>query len=388
MRFSSRLPSHLEPNALTRLLGRLRAEGVSILDLTESNPTRAGIEYPGEILAPLAAADSLRYEPEPFGLPRAREAVSRDFMRRGLPIPPARVVLTASTSEAYSLLFKLLCDPGDRVLVPVPSYPLFEYLTRLDGVEAAPYPLHYDGRWSVDLDALGATLTPRTRALLVVNPNNPTGSYVSGSELRALRELCRAHGLALIGDEVFGDYAFGPARATSVLETEDVLAFGLGGLSKSAGLPQLKLAWIGIAGPDRDVARALDGLEVVCDAYLSVSTPVQHAAGALLAAGDRIRAAILARVRENLAALRTLAARCPSVEVLNCEAGWSAILRVPRIAPEEDLVKTLLAEHYVLVHPGYFFDFPHEAFLVVSLLPPPGVFQPAVERVLSVAACR
>lgn len=387
MFFSSRLPSDLRPNALSMLLEQLRRDGVPVLDLTESNPTRVGLRYPPDLLTQLAAPDNLLYEPEPFGLQEAREAVAADFRRRRLAVSPARIVLTSSTSEAYSLLFKLLCNAGDHVLVPVPSYPLFDHLTQLDAVVADPYPLVFNGRWSIDTAAIRAAMTLQTRAVIVVNPNNPTGSFVSTSDLAALRELSRVHGLALIGDEVFVDYPFEPGRVTSVLASDEALTFGLGGLSKTAALPQLKLAWIGVSGPAQEVSAALARLEIICDAYLSVATPVQRAAAALLDTAEGMRSQIRARLRENLETLSSCAAVYRSIEVLPCEAGWSAVLRVPRVAPEDELVRGLLANEHILVHPGYFFDFPQEAFLVVSLLSRPEVFRAGIERVVAATAC-
>jgi aspartate/methionine/tyrosine aminotransferase len=386
MFFSSRVPADLHRNRLSLIVESLARQGTPIADLTESNPTRVGLPYPPDLIAGLSAPENLIYEPQPFGLDVAREAVAHDFARRGLEVPADRVVLTASTSEAYSILFKLLCDPGDRVLVPVPSYPLFEYLTRLDAIEAVPYPLHFEGRWTVDLEAARHAVTRRTRAILVVNPNNPTGSFVSAGDLAGLRGLCREHGMALIGDEVFADYAVDDARVTSVLEGHDVLTFGLGGLSKAAALPQLKLGWIGITGPAVEVSSSLARLEVICDAYLSVATPVQRAAPQLLASAASLRSAILQRLRRNLSTLEQLASAHPAVDVLPCEGGWYAVIRVPRIMSEDELVSLLIEEEHVLVHPGYFFDFPHEAFLVVSLLPATDVFEPAIRRVLSRAS--
>ncbi|MGE5361048.1 MAG: pyridoxal phosphate-dependent aminotransferase [Bacteroidales bacterium] len=348
-----------------------------------SNPTEVGLDYPARLLAPLADPASLAYAPHPFGLPSARQAAAADFARRGVQVPEGRVVLTASTSEAYSFLFKLLCDPGDAVLVPRPSYPLFDHLTELDAVEARPYALDYHGRWSVDFDSLDRALTPRTRAVLVVSPNNPTGSFLSARDLPRLAAFCAEHRLAVVGDEVFADYAFdGVSAPPSVLSIDDTLAFGLGGLSKSAGLPQLKLGWIGVSGPDGLVAEALGRLEVICDSYLSVGTPVQRAAGALIADADRMRGQIRARVQRNFATLRRVAADYPSCEALPIEGGWSAVLRVPATTSEEDLVVGLLEDDGVVVYPGFFFDFAHEAFLVASLLPQPEVFEPAVRRVL------
>ncbi len=383
MRFSNRVPSDLGPNRFAVSLSRARRAGRDLIDLTASNPTDVGLHYPDDLLAPLSGPASLVYEPHPFGLPSARLAVAGDFARRGIDLPVARIVLTASTSEAYSILFKLLCGPEDEVLVPRPSYPLFEHLTRLDGVEARAYVLEYHGRWSVDLDTVRDALSPRTRAILVVSPNNPTGSYLDDHDLAALGDICRQHHLALIGDEVFADYPLTDrARPIGVLGLAGSLVFGLGGLSKSAGLPQLKLGWIGVNGPEAIVTDALRRLEVICDSYLSVATPVQQAAGLLIARGAAIREQIRARTGRNNAALRDLAAQYPSCAVLPAEGGWYAVVQVPATRSEEDLVLALLERDAVVTYPGYFFDFPREAFLVVSLLPLPDRFEAGVTRLL------
>lgn len=392
--FSSRVPGVLTPNRLTACLSALRAAGEAVLDLTESNPTRAGIDYPSALLGPLADPAGLRYEPSPRGLLVARQAVALDALRHGIDLDPDHIVLTASTSEAYGFLFKLLCDPGDEVLVPRPSYPLFEHLSSLDGVRAVPYTLDYYGRWSIDVDSLTRAITPRTRAILVVSPNNPTGSCLSAAELDALAALCERHGLALIGDEVFAEYTLndggGSGRSAgadrtfvSVLSQGRALTFGLGGLSKSIGLPQVKLGWIGIGGPDALVGAALDRLDLIADTYLSVSTPVQLAAPLLIERGQGVRTQIQARLEANLRALERAVARAPGCTLLHPEAGWTAVLRVPATRAEEDLVLDLLEEDRVLIMPGYFYDFPREAYLVVSLLPDPAVFNEAVARVLT-----
>lgn len=383
--FSSRVSSDLTPNRLAAALTRLRQARVDIDDLTESNPTSVGLDYPSRLLDPLASPSGLAYLPQPFGLPAARDAVVGDFRRRGLAVARDRVVLTASTSEAYSLLFKLLCNPGDEVLVPAPSYPLFEYLAALDSVQVRPYSLEYHGAWSIDLDFLRRATHDRTRAVIVVNPNNPTGSYLTRPELDALAAHCRAHGLALIGDEVFAEYVLDAdlSRTCSVLAQREALTFGLGGLSKSLGLPQLKLGWMAVGGPD-DLARpALDRLELICDTYLSVATPVQVALPALLADGSAIRKQIRDRVTRNYRALTAAAPRYPSIRVLPSEGGWYTVLQVPAMQSEESLVLQLLEQDRVLVHPGYFFDFPREAFLIVSLLPVPEVFDRAIARLLA-----
>jgi alanine-synthesizing transaminase len=380
--FSSRVPGDLAPNRLTQAVRRARADRRSLIDLTVTNPTHVGIDYPAEILAPLSGPAALSYDPHSTGLPDARAAVARDYIRHGITVAPDRVVLTSSTSEAYSLLFKLLCAPaGDAVLVPVPSYPLFDHLTRLDGVRGIPYRLEYHGRWAIDFESIGEAWNRDVRALLAVSPNNPTGSIVTSDELQRLGDICAAGDAALVIDEVFTDYPLGgrAARANPVL---GCLTFRLGGLSKSAGLPQLKLGWIAVEGPHDLVRAALERLDLICDTYLSVSTPVQVAAPALIRAGGAVRTSILARIRENDASLRSLARSYPSVEALPCEAGWSIVLRVPSTRSEEALVLQLLEEDGVLIHPGFFFDFPHEAFLVGSLLPEPSLFVEGMRRVL------
>lgn len=384
--FSRRIPPRLEPNTLARAVAALRARGEAIVDLTDSNPTRAGIPYPDGLLAPLAGAASLRYEPHPFGLPSARAAVAADHTRRGIVVDPAHVVLTASTSEAYSWLFKLLCDAGDSVLVPRPSYPLFEHLTALEGVRVQPYTLDYHGRWSTDVASLMAA-PERTRAMLVVSPNNPTGSYVSAEELAALSQICRDRRWALVVDEVFADYPLDAGEPLSdIAARTDVLTFSLAGLSKSVGLPQLKLAWVVVGGPAAARDAALAALELIADSYLSVATPVQVAVPHLLRAGSAVREAIQQRIRQNLDALRAAARGVPSCEVLRTEGGWSAVVRVPATRREETLVLDLLERERILVHPGYFFDFPQEAYLVVSLLPPPATFADACARLLRVVS--
>jgi alanine-synthesizing transaminase len=382
--FSSRVPGALQPNRLTQQIRRVRASGRALIDLTLTNPTAAGIEYPASLLAALGDPAAATYDPHPLGSPQAREAVARDYERRGIPVSTESIVLTASTSEAYSILFKLLCDPaGHSVMVPVPSYPLFDHLTALDGVAAAAYPLEYHGRWTVDFEALDDRWTERVRAVLAVSPNNPTGSVLDANELDALLHRCAERRAALIIDEVFADYPLDPAFVPVSWRLAPALTFRLGGLSKSVGLPQVKLGWIAVEGPDALVGAALQRLELICDTYLSVSTPVQVAAARLLADGAVVRRRILDRVRANHAALQDLVSGFPSIELLQVEAGWSAVLRVPAIRSEEELVLELLERDAVLVHPGFFFDFPHEAFLIVSLLPDPTLFAEGLRRALA-----
>ena len=380
----------------------------------ESNPTRVDIEYPADLLAPLGSPAGLQYNPQPRGLLSARRAVAA-WLDAG--IEPDRIVLTASTSEAYSLLFKLLCDPGDDVLAPQPSYPLFEHLAGFEGVSLSPYPLVYDGQaWRIDADALRSAAGPRTRAVVAVNPNNPTGSYLAQPDREALSALCRRHTIPLIVDEVFAGYTIDPrpgndrsilsgAPAAATGTGGGIVRFVLGGLSKAVGLPQVKLAWIAIDGPAADITDLLDALDLLTDTYLSVSTPVQLAAPRLLAAGVAVASRIRSRVRDNYAWLVDRAAATPEIQVLRAEGGWSVVIRLaafPDPDREEALALDLLADQRdggvrdqrdengmpdergcILVHPGYFFDFTRGSHVVISLLPPPERFRAGVRRLLA-----
>lgn len=383
--FSHRVAANLTTNRLTQAVARLRAEGRELIDLTLSNPTRAGVDYPSDLLAPLADSAALRYDPSPFGSMDARRAVESDYARRGAHVPAERIVLTAGTSDAYSMLFKLLTDAGDDVLVPRPSYPLFDHLTRLDLVATRVYDVEYHGAWTIDVGSIDRGMTSTTRAVLLVSPNNPTGSFATRAELDRVAALCAPRDIALIVDEVFVDYELAPgasAAAARPTDRTDVLWFALGGLSKSVGLPQVKLAWIAVGGPDRLVKTAIDRLELICDTYLPVSTPVQHAAPMFLERGRAIRDQIAERVSGNYLWLQSAVTKAPSCSVLRADAGWSAVIQVPSLAPEEEMVVRLLTDDGVLAHPGYFFDFPRESFLVVSLLPPPATFVEGVTRAL------
>ena len=380
--FSRRTGWTRAPNRLSAVVAARRRSGAPLVDLTETNPTRAGLRAPADVLAALADPAALAYEPEPLGQEAAREAIAADARRRGADIDPDRLVLTASTSEAYAFAFKLLCDPGDTILVPRPSYPLFEYLAGLESVQVEPYSLRYDGTWHIDLAELAGALTERTRAIVAVSPNNPTGSFVKTAEADALRALAAAHGAAILSDEVFADFPLreDAGRALTLFADGPALTLCLGGLSKSCGLPQLKLAWMAIAGPAAAREEARARLEVVADTYLSVSTPVQQAAPAVLARTEELQAPIRARTLANLALLRDAAAGTPAT-VLDVEGGWSAVLHVPATRSEDEWVIGLAERDGVLVHPGYFFDFPREAYLVLSLLPPPAAFAEGVARI-------
>ena len=412
--FSSRVPAGQTVNRLSQMYARLRAQGVDVTDLTESNPTRVRLHYPPGLLYALASPAGLRYEPSPRGAREARQAVASWLSRpahvgdslvatesgggagagrtsRPSSVDPDRIALTTSTSEAYACLFKLLCDPGDHVLVAQPSYPLLEHLARFEGVEPVPYPLVYHGAWRIDIPAIREAADPRTRAIIAVNPNNPTGSFLAPDDHEALTTLCLERGLRLIVDEVFNPYPINPipGRSRSVLERPvEVLTFVLGGLSKAVGLPQIKLGWIVVDGPDNAVDSALDALDLLLDTYLSVSTPVQLAADRLLARGAAVTQQIRARIATNHRTLVRLVADHPAAGLLRTEGGWYAVIQVPATETEETLALRMLEQDRVLVHPGYFFDFPREAFLVTSLLPEPDRFEAAVTRVLARATGR
>ena len=383
--FSERTRFDLRPNRLSEAIAARRAGGAPLLDLTLSNPTRAGLAATVDPLAELANPEGRVYDPRPLGLERAREAVARDYVERGAPISSGRVLLHASTSEAYGFLFKLLCDPGDEVLVPRPGYPLFDFLAALESVAVRSYSLAHDGEWHLDVGAVAAAVGPRTRAVVVVSPGNPTGAYLKRSELEALEALCAERGIALVADEVFADFPLreDPRRVACAARDSEALVFALGGLSKSCGLPQLKLAWTAVMGPERLRHEALARLEVVADTYLPVSTPVQAAAPLLLARKRELQAPIRERTASNLAQLRSALGPQSAATLLEPEGGWSAVLRVPATSSEEERALRLLERRGVLVHPGYFFDFPGEAYLVLSLLPPPAEFREGVDRVLA-----
>ena len=379
--FSSRFHWDFRTNRLTQALEARRRDGARLLDLTESNPTRAGLVYPPEIVRAFDDPRMLVYEPSPAGAAEAREAVASYYAARGERVEAGRILLTASTSEAYAWLFKLLTNAGDHVLVPRPSYPLFEFLANLESVEVRPYPLAYHGGWAIDLDALAAAVSERTRAVVLVNPNNPTGSYVKRTELQALSRLCAQRRIALISDEVFSDYPLGPdaERISTLVDVEECLAFSMSGLSKIAGLPQMKLGWIVTSGPAKLRAEAMEKLEWIADTYLSVSTPVACAAARLLASGELVQRQIRERTAGNLAVAREVLAGS-ATGILAVEGGWYITVQMPRIRGEEDWAVGLLSQESVLTQPGFFYDFESEAFLVVSLLTMPEVFREGMGR--------
>jgi alanine-synthesizing transaminase len=385
--FSSRTNWRLETNRLTRALEEHRRSGKEFLDLTASNPTTCGLAYPErDILAALSDPRALVYHPESKGLLEARQAVAGYYAGRvgfsgsRAQLDPERILLASGTSEAYSHIFRLLCEAGDDILVPAPSYPLFEFLADLADVRLVPYPLLYDHGWQVDFAALGAALTPRSRAVLVVHPNNPTGSFVQPREADELAELCVAREMAIVADEVFLDYGSGPAAQTFAL-SDAALTFTLSGLSKISLLPQMKLAWTVVSGPEALVHTALDRLEIIADTYLSPGTPIQLALPKFLALRQRMQKQLQDRISTNLSVLDEMLRQSKELTRLEREGGWYAILRVPVTQSDDDLAVALLERASVLAHPGHFFNFSREGFLVVSLISPEDQFKEAASRV-------
>jgi alanine-synthesizing transaminase len=378
--FSRRTDWTLTPNRFTEAQRELSSAGREVLDLTVSNPVRAGLHYDADaILNSLKNPKAMDYDPQPKGLHSARQAVAAYYREQHHSlVDPESLVLTTSTSEGYSYVFRLVCNPDDEVLVPKPSYPLFEFLADLQDVKLASYPLLYDHGWQIDFPSLSRAVTSRTRAVVVVHPNNPTGSYVSANERPQLNAFCREHGLALIVDEVFLDYPYGGVTRPSFVVNPDVLTFTLSGLSKISGLPQMKLAWVAASGPP--VTAAMDRLEVIADTYLSLNAPIQLAATVLLEQRKSVQPLLLDRVRVNLAELDDQLKRQKSTQRLQVEGGWYAVLRVPVIRTDEDLAIALLRQASVLVHPGHFYDFPGDGYLIVSLLTQPGEFREGAKR--------
>jgi len=368
---------------LSEALARHRASGKRLFDLTASNPTECGFEYDSElILAALQNATALRYEPNPKGLESTRLAVTEYYSARGVAVSAEDIVLTSSTSEAYSFVLRLLCNPGDELLIPAPSYPLFGFLADILDVKLVRYPLIYDHGWQIDLHSVQQAITARTRGVIVVNPNNPTGHFVKAAELARLNELCAAREIALIADEVFLDFPLGQEKIVSVAGNKAALTFAMSGLSKIAGLPQMKMAWLVASGPEELKRKALEKLEVIADTYLSPNAPVQVATPTFLEQRNGFQSQVMARVRKNLAELdRQLAAQksCGRFEV---EGGWYVVMRVPATQGDEELALTLLETRDVYVHPGHFFDFPTDGYLVVSLIAPEEEFAEGMRRVL------
>ena len=383
MMFSRRTDWNLAPNRLTLALQEALRQGSKILDLTISNPTRVGIEYnQSAVLDALGDPRALDYDPQPQGVRSAREAVAKYYSSVG---DPHRIILTTGTSEGYSFLFRLLSNPGDEILVPKPSYPLFDFLAELDDVKLVPYSLFYDHLWQIDFHSLEQAVGEKARAIVLVHPNNPTGSFVSAQERLELNAVCRRHNLALIVDEVFLDYGHDGQVRPTFAANDEVLTFSLSGLSKISALPQMKLSWIAVSGPPSERTPACQRLEVIADTYLSMSAPVQLAAPVLLEQRRSVQPQLMGRVRANLAELDRQLGQQKSCSRLNLEGGWYAVLRVPVTRSDEDFAVELVRSRSVLVHPGHFYDFANEGHLVLSLIAPQEEFRVGVQHLLEFA---
>ncbi|HEV1994886.1 MAG TPA: pyridoxal phosphate-dependent aminotransferase [Candidatus Acidoferrum sp.] len=382
--FADRTNWNLAPNRLSEVLARHRAAGKPLLDLTASNPAQCGFRFDREtILRALSGPCALDYEPDPKGLEAARRAVAEYYARRGDRVSPGDILLTTSTSEAYSFVFRTLCNPGDEMLVPEPSYPLFAFLADIQDVRLVRYPLLYDAVWRIDFPALERAITPRSRGVIVVHPNNPTGHFCKAEEMARLNQLCASRGLAIVADEVFLDFSLGGHPPASFASNAAALTFTLSGLSKIAGLPQMKAAWLVTSGPEPWKTQALARLELIADTYLSMNAPVQHAIPVFLEQRHAFQQQLIARVRRNLAELDHRLAEQKSCTRLPVEGGWYAVLRVPATRSDEDLAIELLASQSVYVHPGHFYDFPADGYFVVSLITPENDFAEGTRRLLA-----
>lgn len=382
--FAKRTNWNLAPNRLSEALAKHRASGARLLDLTASNPTKCGFKCDEEkILKALANRASLAYEPEPQGLETAREAVAKYYSSLGAAVTIEDIFLTTSTSEAYSFVFRLICEPGDELLIPAPSYPLFEYLSDIQDVKLVRYPLVYDHGWQIDCHALQQAISPRTRGVIVVNPNNPTGQYVKKTEAEKLNDICSERKIALIADEVFLDFSHGNAVPVSFAANSSALTFTMSGISKISGLPQMKAAWLTVSGPEKLRKEAKARLEVVADTYLSMNAPVQLAMPQFLELRAGFQKQLMTRVKENLHELDRQLLSQEACNRLEIEGGWYVVLRIPATKSDEDLAIELLHKYSVYVHPGHFFDFPSEGSLVVSLIAPEQDFAEGIRLLLS-----
>jgi aspartate/methionine/tyrosine aminotransferase len=382
--FAKRTNWNLAPNRLSEALAVYRAAGKPLLDLTVSNPTECGFEYDrSAILKALSNPAALSYEPNPKGLESARRAVAGYYAERKDEVAIENIFLITSTSEAYSYIFRTLCDPGDELLIPSPSYPLLDFLADIHDVSLVRYPLLYDHGWQIDFHALEQAITPRTRGMIVVHPNNPTGHFVKSAEVAKLSSICSGRQMAIIADEVFLDFPLEENRAASFAANRGALTFTLSGLSKISGLPQMKAAWLIVSGPQQWKSEAVARLEVIADTYLSVNAPVQLAMPKFLEQRHAFQQQVISRVRRNLAELdRQLAAQKVSSR-LAVEGGWCAVLRVPATRSDEDLATELLTAQGLSVYPGHFYEFASDGYLVVSLITPERAFTEGTSRLLS-----
>ncbi|MFL6388445.1 MAG: pyridoxal phosphate-dependent aminotransferase [Terriglobales bacterium] len=381
--FASRTNWNLKPNRLAEALERHKSSGRRLLDLSASNPTDCGFKYDAPaIMRSLCAPASLQYHPDPKGLKSARQAVSAYYAEQGEAVAVDDLILTASTSEAYSFVFRLLCNPGDELLIPTPGYPLFDFLADVNDVKLVRYPLFYDHGWHIDMHALKQAITPSTQGIIIVHPNNPTGHFAKPEEIVQLNQICSANKMAIIADEVFLDFPFG-APQKSFVANADALIFTMSGISKISGLPQMKFAWLAVSGPEDIKREALARLEMIADTYLSLNAPIQLAAPVLLQQRKQFQEQLMSRVRVNLAELDAQLAGTRQISRLLVEGGWYAVLRIPATRTDEELALELLEKLDVYLHPGHYYNFPGDRYLVVSLIAPERDFHEGIGRILS-----
>jgi alanine-synthesizing transaminase len=381
--FADRTNWNLKPNRLAEALERQKSSGRKLLDLSASNPTECGFSYNAPaIMRALCSPASLQYHPDPRGMKTARQAVCAYYAARGERVSIDDLLLTASTSEAYSFIFRLLCNPGDDLLIPTPSYPLFDFLADVNDIKLIRYSLFYDHGWHIDLHALKQAITPRTRGVILVHPNNPTGHFTKPEEIVQLNEICGANQMAIIADEVFLDFSLG-ATQKSFAANSSALTFTMSGISKISGLPQMKFAWLAVNGPEEVKREALARLEMIADTYLSLNAPIQLAAPVLLQQRSAFQQQLMGRVRNNLAELDAQLVQERKVSRLEVEGGWYAVLRIPATRPDEELAIELLEKHDVYLHPGHFYDFSGDGHMIVSLITPEPDFSEGLRRILS-----
>ncbi|MFL6311666.1 MAG: pyridoxal phosphate-dependent aminotransferase [Terriglobales bacterium] len=381
--FASRTNWNLKPNRLAEALERHKSSGRRLLDLSASNPTDCGFKYDAPaIMRSLCAPASLQYHPDPKGLKSARQAVSAYYAEHNERIAIDDLILTASTSEAYSFVFRLLCNPGDELLIPTPGYPLFDFLADVNDVKLVRYPLFYDHGWHIDMHALKQAITPSTQGIIIVHPNNPTGHFAKPEEIAQLNQICSANKMAIVADEVFLDFSLGSAQKSFVANA-GALTFTMSGISKISGLPQMKFAWLAVSGPENIKREALARLEMIADTYLSLNAPIQLAAPVLLQQRKQFQEQLMSRVRANLAELDAQLAGTRQISRLLVEGGWYAVLRIPATRTDEELALELLEKLDVYLHPGHYYDFPGDRYLVVSLIAPERDFHEGIGRILS-----
>ncbi|HEV2315692.1 MAG TPA: pyridoxal phosphate-dependent aminotransferase [Candidatus Acidoferrales bacterium] len=382
--FADRTSWNLTTNRLAEALSHHRARGKLLFDLTVSNPTECGFVYDCDaILRALSSPAATIYQPEPRGMATARRAIAEYYAARGCDVPIDDILLTTSTSEAYSFVFRLLCNPGDELLIPAPSYPLFDFLADIQDVKLVRYPLFYDHGWEIDFHALEQAITSRTRGVIVVHPNNPTGHYTNLAAIKRLNKICSTKNLAIIADEVFLDFSLTQKPHPSFAANREALTFTMSGLSKIVGLPQMKVAWVITSGPERWKSPASARLDVIADAYLSMNAPIQSAVPSFLQQRAGFQKQLIARVRDNLRELDRQIAVQDSCSRLEVEGGWYVVLRVPATRSDEDLAVDLLENSDIYIHPGHFYDFPGDGYLIASLITPEQNFAEGIRRLLA-----